>query len=181
MYEKTLIVARAEERARHGFDGVLVRFSDAVGDIAEHLTHRLGLSGATLVYLDVGSNDLPQSSLDALCKLDLPTDIVIASSSGPTLFNICSACGDRFGLVYRLTDPREMLQGPPCPFSAVELPFSLASHDSIRRVHSWAKAVYVRVDEAARRSKEWSRRGAQWLIRERVDVIVYDGRLNGQQ
>jgi hypothetical protein len=156
-----------------GVHGVFLDLSGDPDAAAHEVTAAVARSGGKLVYVDCSRlQDLAAAA--AMFGGQLPAGSVLASRS-PEFLTRAHGWSKTLVLAYRALQDGELRQGPPCPFGAIELPFRAATAESIRRVHSWAKGVYVRASTADRMSRQWRRRGAAWLEREGVEMLVYAG------
>ena len=152
------------------------------GEETALLEHILGsYSKRAFLYIELKVAGGERRTLELLQQYSFPYGYMLASRKPETLVELYRLAPKSPLNIALIVENEKGFSGlERCPYSAVEITDSLATHDRILKIHHSGKEVFVRAkfDEGGKisnekRVKSVEKRG-HWLKHEEVDAIISD-------
>ena len=170
-----------------GCDGFV--FRTTAGSSAAPLSEQLALfddvlksySRRVFVYAEAQTLEVAVPLADLLRRHTFPSGYMVASKSPDVLRELFRLDPDFPSKMALMVGVEKELSGlMRCPYTTVEIPDALATHERILQIHSSLKEVFVRATfgkaGAAADEREFAKlqKRARWLAHEGVDAIITD-------
>jgi len=154
-YERPFVVTEAHFSAEW-VDGCLVHWPEQT----------FASASKPFLYVDVATSD---ASVLAKALSESGKGGTVSAGDPALLARLAQLERGAFRLALRVNQPKELAGLERCPYDAVEVVESMATHDLISRTHFSGKDLFVRIPKA---TKGIRLRRIAGLVHDRVDVVI---------
>lgn len=133
-------------------------------------------SQVSFIHIELNATEFIEETLNLLQQYTFPRGCLIASKNPKILVEIYKLTyKSQLGLALIVETEKEFSGLDRCPYSAIEITNSLATHEQILRIHNSGKAVFVRAifnDAINTKDSRRIEKRFSWLKHEKVDAII---------